>query len=102
MCHDLLQRRIVFRDEKFLFTSLLIIVANLPMTRTILAVQGKPFVSPRADDASWRSTGPVPSATESPTATRLASEPWPAPSIGRPACVPCLNVWNERLNRSCC
>lgn len=49
------------------------------MTRRTLVVRGKPFVSPRADDASWRLAGPVPSATEFLAARQLASEPWPAP-----------------------
>lgn len=55
-------------------------------------VRGKPFVSPRADDASWRLAGPVPSATEFLAARQLASEPWPAPSICRPACAPCSSA----------
>lgn len=59
-----------------------------------MAVPGKPFVLPYANDASWRLVGLVLFATEFLVATLLASGLWLALSIGRPMCALYLSVCN--------
>lgn len=78
------------------------------MTRMILAVPGKPFVLPYANDASWHLVGLVLFATEFLVATLPAFGPWLALSIGRPMCVLYLSVCNISesiavyFNLTCC